>query len=103
MSEPQIEIHIAEGFEPNDRLRAALEAVARAHQAEETETIAAEAEVAGYADSLKIGDVIKTSGIKMSEPPPRGWRDGCWVYNDDGCGWFQTGEGDTSCVALKFA
>ncbi len=99
MSRSSIEINTEVGFDPPDRLRAALEAVIDAYNEQLSEST--DDEVAGFAaTALQIGDLRGGMGTGTVQ----GWRDGCWGFYPDGkggasCGWMQSG--DTSCVGYK--
>jgi hypothetical protein len=91
---PEVDIVTDESFEPSERLRAALERVAREVRA------ADEPEVEGFAAVLNIG-----GRSSLPVPRPQGWNDGCWgfKYGPGGhCGWFQDSDEGHSCVGHWF-
>jgi hypothetical protein len=94
MDDVTIRITLSEEFTPTERLRAALERVARVCQRNEgTDT---EDEVGGFGMSgLQIGSLDQRQGSSTSQ-----WNDGCWGFDETGCGWFQHGE--KSCIGLWF-
>ncbi len=95
MSAPRVELNTSEGFEPSERLRAALEAVIAAYD-EQLSAPESTDEVVGFGAGLQIGVLGRNP-----DTTGKGWRDGCWGFSfEDGtCGWFQMG--DTSCVGYS--
>jgi hypothetical protein len=84
MSGPDIEITTEDGFTPSDDLRAALERLASAAEADGLRIGAPE--VAGFGRGLNVGSVDIRGGQTS------GWRDGCWGFKEGpggGCNWFQ--------------
>lgn len=97
MTTPKITVTTAEGFEPSDELRAALEQLANA---------AAESAQAGGGDVTGFGMPGLDLGITRQSVPQGEafWGDGCWGFDltgdNPGCGWYKGG--GNSCVGFKF-
>lgn len=86
----EINLSTSDGFEPSERLRAALDRVI----AEYEDGRASDDDVVGF--GLQIGT------LDVSQRKGTSWNDGCWFYSkgDDGgvfCGWFQALEGTFDC------
>lgn len=91
MADVNITISTTADFAPSERLRAALDAVIAAYDAQTAEGD----EVSGFGvGGLQIGRL----GAPLSPPATTNWRDGCWGYSlkDKSCGWYQYG--GESCV-----